>query len=261
MKLDTTTILSDVYNLILNPHTRDFERSLLTAFKDTVAAEGNDQTALAKLEIGLRPLASRNSLTPEVADFYQRITDGEVVQFDFEQHQISDVEHQERAIFAGGCFWCMVEPFEERQGIISVLSGYIGGTLENPSYDFVHTGASGYLEAVEIIFDTRLISYQELLEIYWQIIDPTDDQGQFQDRGNQYRTAIFPTNQEQRKLAEASKDKLIAAKKYHKPIVTEIREVATFWPAENYHQQFYKKQPKRYKAIERARKQLLKYQK
>lgn len=177
-----------------------------------------------------------------------------------DQHFISEPAYHERAIFAGGCFWCMVEPFETWPGIVSVLSGYTGGTVDNPSYDQVSSGATGHVEAVEIIYDNRFVSYQELMDLYWQIIDPTDAFGQFQDRGAQYRPIIFTTNEEQRKIAENKKQAVLDSNRYSKPIVTEIRSAETFWPAENYHQEFYKKQPKRYKAIKRERQQFLTYQ-
>ncbi|WP_407857586.1 peptide-methionine (S)-S-oxide reductase MsrA [Enterococcus hailinensis] len=256
----TEELLRDIYNLILNPSTREWERYLLMNTKDALENRGNQKEQLAKLEMELRPLATRNNLTPDVSDFYQRLIGNDVKVTTLTEHQIQDPHFQERAIFAGGCFWCMVEPFETQAGIISVLSGYTGGELSHPSYDQVSSGTSGHVEAVEIIFDTRIISYQGLLELYWQIIDPTDALGQFQDRGIQYRPIIFATTAEQVKLAESKKQQVIDANTYQKPIIVEIREAAIFWPAENYHQEFYKKQPKRYKAIKRARQQFLTYQ-
>ena len=255
-------VLGKIYNLILNPHTREWERYLLTKAKDALENSGNFNEQIAKVEAELRPLATRNNLTPDVTDFYQEITGRERASGLAEDaaHLVTDPTNQERAIFAGGCFWCMVEPFETHPGIVSVLSGYTGGTLEHPSYDQVSSGATGHVEAVEIIFDTRIVSYQELIALYWQITDPTDDGGQFQDRGAQYRPIIFVTNASQRRIAEETKQAVKDSDRYSKPIVTEIRDAATFWPAENYHQQFYKKQPKRYKAIERERRQFLKYQ-
>lgn len=256
----TEELLRDIYNLILNPSTREWERYLLMNTKDALENRGNQKEQLAKLEMELRPLATRNNLTPDVSDFYQRLIGNDVKVTTLTEHQIQDPHFQERAIFAGGCFWCMVEPFETQAGIISVLSGYTGGELSHPSYDQVSSGTSGHVEAVEIIFDTRIISYQGLLELYWQIIDPTDALGQFQDRGIQYRPIIFATTAEQVKLAESKKQQVIDANTYQKPIIVEVREAAIFWPAENYHQEFYKKQPKRYKAIKRARQQFLTYQ-
>ncbi|MDT2674857.1 peptide-methionine (S)-S-oxide reductase MsrA [Enterococcus dongliensis] len=248
-----------LYNLLLNPHIRDWERHLLKTTKDSLNKRNlNEQ--LTKLEAELRPLALRNNLTPDVADFYQELTGNQVKHSTERTHLITDPVHQQRAVFAGGCFWCMVEPFETRPGIISVLSGYTGGTIENPSYDQVSSGNTGHVEAVEIIFDTKLVSYQELLDLYWQLIDPTDAAGQFQDRGNQYRPIIFVSDEQQENLAQKTKQAVIDSGKYKKPILTEIKALETFWPAENYHQQFYQKQPKRYKAIKRVRQQFLAYQ-
>ena len=262
MQLTQEVVLQKLYNLILNPNTREWERYLLTTAKNGLDEPAKFNEQLAKLEAELRPLALRNNLTADVADFYQAITKKEVdmEQSVKDQHFISEPAYQERAIFAGGCFWCMVEPFETWSGIVSVLSGYTGGTVDNPSYDQVSSGATGHVEAVEIIYDNRIVSYQELMDLYWQIIDPTDAFGQFQDRGAQYRPIIFTTNEEQRKIAENKKQAVIDSHRYSKPIVTEIRSAETFWPAENYHQEFYKKQPKRYKAIKRERQQFLTYQ-
>lgn len=152
----------------------------------------------------------------------------------------------EKAIFAGGCFWCMVKPFDSYPGIHKVTSGYMGGHVDNPTYEQVKTGTTGHLEVVEIEFDPSLFPYSQLLEIYWQQIDPTDDEGQFQDRGDQYRTAIFYTTEEQQQLAEKAKDELAASGKFQKPIVTRILPASTFYEAEDYHQDFYKKEPDHY---------------
>lgn len=262
MQLTQEVVLQKLYNLILNPNTREWERYLLTTAKNGLDEPAKFNEQLAKLEAELRPLALRNNLTPDMADFYQAITkkEADMEQSVKDQHFISEPAYQERAIFAGGCFWCMVEPFETWPGIVSVLSGYTGGTVDNPSYDQVSSGATGHVESVEIIYDNRIVSYQELMDLYWQIIDPTDAFGQFQDRGAQYRPIIFTTNEEQRKIAENKKQAVIDSHRYSKPIVTEIRSAETFWPAENYHQEFYKKQPKRYKAIKRERQQFLTYQ-
>ncbi|MGL9727170.1 peptide-methionine (S)-S-oxide reductase MsrA [Enterococcus sp. DIV0756] len=262
MQMTQEEILEKIYNLILNPNTREWERYLLSTTKNALTDQASFNEQLAKLEAELRPLALRNNLTPDVTDFYQEITGNATVteQAVKEKHVVSDPAFQERAIFAGGCFWCMVEPFETHPGIISVLSGYTGGTLDHPSYDQVSSGGTGHVEAVEIIYDTRIVTYQELIDLYWQITDPTDAFGQFQDRGLQYRPIIFTTNEEQQVIAEKTKQAVIDSGRYKKPIITEIREAETFWPAENYHQEFYKKQPKRYKAIKRERQQFLTYQ-
>jgi methionine-S-sulfoxide reductase len=155
--------------------------------------------------------------------------------------------HTELAIFAGGCFWCMEPPFEKQPGVLSVTSGYTGGHKLNPTYHEVSAGGTGHTEAIEIVFDPAQISYPQLLEILWMNIDPTDGNGQFVDRGNQYRSAIFYLNEEQRRLAEASKQELEKSGRFEKPIVTEIVAASTFYPAEDYHQDYYKKNPLRYK--------------
>lgn len=154
----------------------------------------------------------------------------------------------EKATFAGGCFWCMVKPFDQWEGVYRVISGYTGGHLENPTYEDVKAGNSGHYEAVEISFNPELISYETLLDLFWRQIDPTDDGGQFQDRGDSYRTAIFYHTEKQKILAEKSKQELDNSGKFDKPIVTEIMKATTFYPAEEYHQDFYKKNEKDYLA-------------
>ncbi len=164
----------------------------------------------------------------------------------------------ERAIFAGGCFWCMVEPFETMEGVESVLSGYTGGHTKNPTYETVCMGGSGHTEAVEIIFDPSKISYETLLEIYWQQTDPTDAFGQFQDRGESYRPVIFYLDETQQSLAEKSKEALANSGIYRDPIVVTIEPAKPFYPAEEYHQAFYKKDPARYALSSGLRKAFLK---
>lgn len=262
--MDIEYLTAEVINLILNTHPREWERFLLTNAKNELVEQKRPAQVFATLEAKLRPLALRNNLTPAVADFYFVLTQNPASKVPTKPHKLTtpaDTAFLERAIFAGGCFWCMVEPFETHPGIVSVLSGYTGGQLENPSYDQVSSGTSGHVEAVEILFDTRVVTYAELLELYWGITDPTDAFGQFQDRGDQYRPIIFVTSPTQKKLAEQAKQALIASEQYTKPIVTEILAATSFWPAEDYHQQFYKKQPARYKAVERTRKQFLAMQK
>ena len=155
---------------------------------------------------------------------------------------------REKATFAGGCFWCMVKPFDSYEGIFSVTSGYMGGELENPTYEQVKCGDTGHLEVVQIEFDPAIFSYATLLDIYWAQIDPTDAGGQFQDRGEQYTTAIFVHTDEQAELAIASKEQLAASGRFTKPIVTNIQAAEVFYPAETYHQDFYKKQKAAYEA-------------
>lgn len=153
----------------------------------------------------------------------------------------------EKATFAGGCFWCMVKPFDQWDGVESVISGYSGGNVENPTYTQVKTGTTGHYEVVQITYDPTIISYETILNIYWQQIDPTDSEGQFHDRGSQYRTAIFYHTEEQRLLAEKTKDELDKSGKFKKPVVTPILPAKAFYPAENYHQDYYKKSPNAYK--------------
>ncbi|MGG1396868.1 peptide-methionine (S)-S-oxide reductase MsrA [Bacillus salipaludis] len=152
----------------------------------------------------------------------------------------------ELATFAGGCFWCMVSPFDEQPGIREVVSGYTGGLTENPSYQEVCSNTTGHYEAVQISFDQDVFSYKKLLELFWQQIDPTDAQGQFNDRGTSYRTAIFYHNEDQRQQAEASKAELAASGRFQKPIVTEILPAGPFYRAEDKHQYYYKTFPFHY---------------
>jgi len=156
-------------------------------------------------------------------------------------------EKRELATFAGGCFWCMVTPFDEMPGIHKVVSGYTGGHKENPTYEEVCSGNTGHLEAVQITYDPEIFPYQKLLDLYWPQIDPTDDGGQFADRGASYRAAIFYHNDEQKRLAEQSKKELEESGRFKHPIVTQILPAAPFYPAEEYHQDFHKKNPLHYK--------------
>ncbi len=156
-------------------------------------------------------------------------------------------DSRQTAIFAGGCFWCVESDFDKVPGVLETISGYIGGTLENPTYEAVSGGGTGHSEAVRITFDPKVVSYKKLLHIFWRSVDPTDDGGQFCDRGHSYKTAIFATNDEQLALAKASKKMLRDAKILNKPIVTPIRVAGAFYPAEDYHQDYYKKNPLSYK--------------
>ncbi|MDD3579764.1 MAG: peptide-methionine (S)-S-oxide reductase MsrA [Desulfobacca sp.] len=150
------------------------------------------------------------------------------------------------ATFAGGCFWCLEADFKKVDGVQAVTSGYTGGNRENPTYEEVVTGSTGHVEAIQVRYDPGKISYQELLEIFWRHIDPTDPGGQFVDRGAQYRTAIFYHDAEQRRLAEESKQALARSGRFSQPIVTEIVEFTRFYPAEAYHQDYHQTQPQRY---------------
>jgi peptide-methionine (S)-S-oxide reductase len=154
---------------------------------------------------------------------------------------------KELATFAGGCFWCMVKPFDELPGIHGIVSGYTGGEEVDPTYEKIKSGKTGHREAVQITYDPELFPYQKLLDLYWPQIDPTDNEGQFIDRGSQYRTAIFYHTEEQKELAENSRQKLEESGRFKKPIVTEIIPASDFYIAEEYHQDFYKKNPEAYK--------------
>jgi len=152
-----------------------------------------------------------------------------------------------KAIFAGGCFWCMEPPFDKTDGVIATISGYTGGTKVNPTYEEVSSGTTGHAESVQVEYDPKKVSYEKLLDVFWHNVDPTQKDGQFCDHGNQYRTAIFVANDEQKKLAEASKAALMKSKPFKGDIVTEIVPATTFYPAEDYHQDYYLKNPVRYK--------------
>jgi len=157
-----------------------------------------------------------------------------------------------KATFAGGCFWCMESPFLKHQGVEEVISGYTGGHVENPTYQQVTSGQTGHYEAVQITYNPEEISYRKLLDIFWQQIDPTDPGGSFVDRGPQYRTAIFVQDQEQRRAAEASLQNLDDSGKFSQPIATNIIDADTFYPAEDYHQKFFLKNPFRYQTYRKG---------
>jgi peptide-methionine (S)-S-oxide reductase len=152
-----------------------------------------------------------------------------------------------KAYFAGGCFWCMEEAFEPVEGVLSVVSGYMGGSVANPTYAQVSTGRTGHAESVEVTYDPAKVTYQALLDVFWRNVDPLTPNGQFCDHGNQYRSAIFYGTDEERKLAEESKAALERSKRFAQPIVTQVAKASTFYPAEEEHQDYYKKNPIRYK--------------
>ena len=153
----------------------------------------------------------------------------------------------DKATFAGGCFWCMESPFERIEGVIEVLSGYTGGHVENPTYEDVSDGGTGHLEAVQVTFDPARVSYDKLLDVFWRQINPTDAGGQFVDRGEQYKSAIFYHSEQQKIQAEKSKKALADSKRFPDPVVTDILLAVKFYPAEEYHQDYYKINPVRYK--------------
>ena len=153
----------------------------------------------------------------------------------------------ETATFAGGCFWCVESDFDKVPGVVKTISGFTGGHTKNPTYKEVSAGGTGHAESVEIIFDPKQVSYKKLLDVFWHSIDPTTPDREFCDTGNQYRTAIFYHNAEQKRLAEESKVELEKSKPFKAPIVTQIVQATEFYPAEEYHQNFHQKNPLRYK--------------
>jgi peptide-methionine (S)-S-oxide reductase len=160
--------------------------------------------------------------------------------------QATDVRY-EKATFAGGCFWCMEPPFDELPGVISTTSGYTGGRAKNPTYEQVSSGSTGHAEAIEVVYDPSKITYARLLDVFWKNIDPITPNRQFCDVGTQYRSAIYYHNEEQKRLAEASKKALENSARFQQPIVTEIAATSPFYRAEEYHQDYYKKNPIRFK--------------
>jgi len=158
-----------------------------------------------------------------------------------------DTTGLERAYFAGGCFWCTESDFESVDGVVDAISGYAGGHVDNPTYEQVSAGGTGHAESIEVLYDPAKVTYEELLDVFWHSVDPTDAGGQFCDRGSSYRTAIFAADDAQLEAAQASKAALEKTKPFDAPIVTEITRLEHFWPAEGYHQDFYKKNPLRYK--------------
>lgn len=152
-----------------------------------------------------------------------------------------------KAVFAGGCFWCMEEAYEKVPGVQAVVSGYMGGKTKNPTYEQVSSGRTGHAEVVEVVYDPSKVSYTRLVEIFWRNIDPTQANAQFCDHGSQYRSGIFYENAEEKKIAEASKAALMKNKPFRGDIVTEITKASQFYPAEEYHQDYYKKNPIRYR--------------
>ena len=157
----------------------------------------------------------------------------------------SAIEGAETAIFAGGCFWCMEKPYDELPGVIATTSGYTGGDVENPSYQQVSRGGTGHYEALKVTYDPQQVDYETLLDVFWVNVDPLDNRGQFCDKGSQYRSAIFVASPEEEALAETSREAL--SSRFTQPIATEILPATTFYEAEEYHQDYYQKNPVRYK--------------
>ena len=156
------------------------------------------------------------------------------------------------AIFAGGCFWCIQPAFDKANGVIKTVVGYSGGTQPNPTYELVSSEKTGYRESIEITYDPAKVSFDQLLDIYWRQIDPTQADGQFTDIGSSYRAAIFYSNNEEKGIAQASKEKLARSRKFDKPIVTEILPAMKFYPAEAYHQKYYRQNPEHFEAFEKG---------
>jgi len=159
----------------------------------------------------------------------------------------AQAQRQEKAIFAAGCFWCTEEAFEKVPGVVAAVSGYTGGTVKNPSYEQVSSGRTGHAEAVEVTYDPAKVSYEQLLDVFWVNHDPTVKDRQFCDSGSQYRPGIFYLDEQQKQLAEASKAKWEKTKPFKQPILTEITKAGPFYPAEDYHQDYYKKNPLQYR--------------
>jgi methionine-S-sulfoxide reductase len=156
------------------------------------------------------------------------------------------------AIFAGGCFWCIQPAFDKANGVIKTVVGYSGGTQPNPTYELVSSEKTGYRESIEITYDPAKVSFDQLLDIYWRQIDPTQADGQFTDIGSSYRAAIFYSNNEEKGIAQASKEKLARSRKFDKPIVTEILPAMRFYPAEAHHQKYYQQNPEHFEAFEKG---------
>lgn len=157
-------------------------------------------------------------------------------------------ENFKKATLAGGCFWCMQPVYDKLAGVVSTTVGYTGGRKENPTYEAVSTGTTGHAEAIEVVYDPSKISYAQILEAFWRSINPTQGDGQFADRGPQYRTAIFYQDEEEKRLALESKEKLAQSGKFDEPIVTEITPASKFYPAEEYHQKYYLKRQAHYQS-------------
>lgn len=165
---------------------------------------------------------------------------------------VYDPQIHQKATFAGGCFWCMQPPFDKLPGVIKTTVGFTGGKEENPTYKQVSYGKTSHTESIEIIYDPTLVSYQKLLEVFWMNINPTDLGGQFVDRGSQYRPEIFYHDENQRIIAENSKEKLNKSGRFEKPVLVSITPASAFWKAEDYHQKYYKKSPASYYAYRKG---------
>jgi peptide methionine sulfoxide reductase msrA/msrB len=172
---------------------------------------------------------------------------GKAIDKEGAENAMKDLKELKTATLAGGCFWCVEADFEKTDGVVEVISGYSGGNEENPTYEEVSAGGTGHVEAIQVHYDPKKITYQEILDVFWRRVDPTDPGGQFVDRGSQYRTVIFYHDEEQKHLAEESRTALDKSGRFKRPIVTEIVKFSKFYPAEDYHQDYYKTHSLRYK--------------
>ncbi len=180
---------------------------------------------------------------------YAAIAGGTIIS---SQGQNSSPAETRTAVLAGGCFWCIQPAFDKAKGVIKTVVGYCGGTEPNPTYEIVSSEKTGYRESIQITYDPTTISYDQLLDIYWRQIDPTQSDGQFTDIGPSYRAAIFYGNDDEKKIAETSKEKLAGSGKFNKPIVTELLPAMKFYPAEAYHQKYYQQNPEHFEAFEKG---------
>ncbi|WP_461226205.1 peptide-methionine (S)-S-oxide reductase MsrA [Lacticaseibacillus suihuaensis] len=251
-------MLAAIINALLDPNTRDFERGLLQDAKRGLEAGQRERAVLSRLEAALRPLALRDNLTPGVAELYQRLVDPKAAVAPKRPPQRLVTLRDETSVFAGGCFWCLVQPFDRRPGVVAVVSGYTGGTVPRPTQDLVASGTTGHVEAVEIRFDPSLMTYGELVATFLQLIDPLDGNGQYLDRGSQYAPVIFYRDAAQQAVAQQQLAALGA--KLGRPLAVALRPAGTFWSAAAWHQDFYRKQPRRYKAVMAARRRLRLFQ-
>jgi len=205
--------------------------------------------AVSKLKIPNRRTAARSNI-PEMNTIFTAVL-GFVLLINLPANaQSPGAAGTRTTVLAGGCFWCIQPAFDKAPGVIKTVVGYCGGTEPNPTYELVGSEKTNYREALEITYDPSKISFGQLLEIYWRQIDPTQTDGQFTDIGPSYRAAIFVANDEEKKVAQESREKLAKSGKFNKPIATEILPAMKFWPAEDYHQQYYRKNPERFEAFE-----------
>jgi peptide-methionine (S)-S-oxide reductase len=215
---------------------------------DSAMKEGHDEMMKSEdnmmIESDDKMMKSEDNMMKESEDKMMKSEDNMMKSEDAMMKSESDQGKFAKATFAGGCFWCMEPPFDKLEGVISTTSGYTGGQKENPTYEEVSAGGTGHAESVQVVYDPTKVSYEDLLNVFWKNIDPTVKDQQFCDHGNQYRTAIFYYSDEQKQLAEASKEKV--AERFDN-VYTEIVPASTFYPAEEYHQDYYQKNPLRYK--------------